>query len=347
MNPGKGGAVQPTAVAMNPRPFFLPLLAFASAALLAGCGEEPIRVYTVPKETLPPSAREVEPSLPRSPSWQTPEGWEQLPATGMRAAAFRIPNRNGPPAELIVVPLPAAMAGEVDYVNLWRDQLHLQPIEETQLPLKTTSIVIGGQRGSLYEITSEKPLLEGKPACIAAAILTHGDHTWFFKMTGADDHIHAQKPAFLEFLQTIRFEEANHIERRAWNAPPHWQQQPPSAMRKGSFLVRTERGSADISIIVLPGEAGGLLANVNRWRGQIGLEPIGESELERTSAPMAGATNARVVDMAGVDQHTVAVVVPRGEQTWFFKMTGAPAVVEAEKAAFLKFVETVDYAAVP
>ena len=57
-----------------------------------------------------------------------------------------------------------------------------------------------------------------------------------------------------------------------WTTPAGWTQVPPSEMRVGSFKITGADGKqADVSIVPLPGMAGGDFANVNRWRGQVGL----------------------------------------------------------------------------
>ena len=66
-------------------------------------------------------------------------------------------------------------------------------------------------------------------------------------------------------------------------APPHWQRQPPAPMRKASFVVEEADGAkVDISVTSFPGESGGLLANINRWRGQLGLDALDAEQLEST-----------------------------------------------------------------
>ena len=51
-------------------------------------------------------------------------------------------------------------------------------------------------------------------------------------------------------------------------------------MRLGSFKVDGPNGaSADVSVIAFPGEAGGLISNLNRWRGQLQLSPLDEDQL--------------------------------------------------------------------
>src|SRR5579863_3646372 len=65
----------------------------------------------------------------------------------------------------------------------------------------------------------------------------------------------------------------------SWKAPPSWKAAPASGMRIASFSYQ----GADISVIAIPGEAGGELANVNRWRGQLGLSPLTDGEMSSHS----------------------------------------------------------------
>jgi hypothetical protein len=39
-------------------------------------------------------------------------------------------------------------------------------------------------------------------------------------------------------------------------------------------MVSDPDGKAEVTVSAFPGDTGGLLANLNRWRGQIGLEPV-------------------------------------------------------------------------
>lgn len=118
-----------------------------------------------------------------------------------------------------------------------------------------------------------------------------------------------------------------------------------------SFSISGEKGDqATISISAFPGTVGGALANVNRWRRQLGLEPVEESGLPAmtTSIDVMGG-KAMLVDMTGRDAKTgrearmLAAAVPREGKTWFYKLLGDGPVVEAQKEAFVKFVQTVRY----
>ena len=47
------------------------------------------------------------------------------------------------------------------------------------------------------------------------------------------------------------------------------------------------------------------------------------------------------VDFAGGGQRILGAIVPIGQETWFFKLSGPDAAIAAEKNAFLDFVKTV------
>jgi hypothetical protein len=52
-----------------------------------------------------------------------------------------------------------------------------------------------------------------------------------------------------------------------WQAPAGWQERPGNGMRRASFQIAGADGAqADMAVTVFPGDVGGDLANVNRWR---------------------------------------------------------------------------------
>jgi hypothetical protein len=132
-----------------------------------------------------------------------------------------------------------------------------------------------------------------------------------------------------------------------WTAPADWQAKPLGAMRIGSFTVSSDAGNADISIISFPGEAGGLLPNINRWRGQLGLAPLAETDLAGATTALdgAGGLHFTVVDLsgqaAGAPARMLGAILSFEGQTYFFKLTGPDALVTSEKPAFLDFLKTV------
>jgi hypothetical protein len=132
----------------------------------------------------------------------------------------------------------------------------------------------------------------------------------------------------------------------AWQAPAGWTQKAASAMRKGSYGVPGEGGEADLSITAFPGDVGGELANVNRWRGQVGLTPLGPDGLDAAVSRFeANGLAFTLVDLSGQGdpgaKAILGAIVPFGGSTWFFKLTGTGPLVRGSKAAFVDFLHTV------
>ncbi len=130
-----------------------------------------------------------------------------------------------------------------------------------------------------------------------------------------------------------------------WKTPTGWVEQPPSAMRLGSFLIKGNQGQqAEVSIIPLSGEAGGDLANINRWRGQISLDPIQDTDLTRLSQTITPAgRKMRFVNFTNQNKQVVAAIYSQGTRSWFFKMMGDAPVVSGAVPAFKGFLETVKF----
>jgi hypothetical protein len=131
-----------------------------------------------------------------------------------------------------------------------------------------------------------------------------------------------------------------------WTAPAAWTAKPNGPMRKGSFSIKGDGGDADLSITAFPGSTGGLLANINRWRGQLGLAPLDEGELAANTVHLdAGDLHMVVVDFAanatGESNRILGAIVPHDTDTWFFKLMGPEALVESQKPAFLEFLHTI------
>jgi hypothetical protein len=236
----------------------------------------------------------------------------------------------------------------LDNVNRWRGQLGLAPETEEQMNGEAVSITIAGQPARMFEMSSTNRML--------AAWQDHGQSRWFFKMLGADALVKAQKAAFVQFCRDYHYPEAAGQVAEStpppeaspaapadsdpqWGAPAEWKSETPGPMQDAKFSAA--HGKAIITISVFEGTAGGVLPNINRWRGQIGLSPVDEAGLAPLITNLdSSGQGAKLVDMNGTQERMVAAIVPRGAKTAFFKLLGDPAAVGAEKDRFVAFVKT-------
>ena len=86
-----------------------------------------------------------------------------------------------------------------------------------------------------------------------------------------------------------------------------------------------------------------MLANVNRWRRQLGLGRLGDVADASPEPIDVDGQPGRLVDIAAADQSPLAVVTTRGTPTWFFKLTGPGTLVAAQRPAFEAFVRSIRF----
>jgi hypothetical protein len=132
-----------------------------------------------------------------------------------------------------------------------------------------------------------------------------------------------------------------------WKLPKGWTQEQSGGMRFATLKAPVQ-GKLDVSVVVLPGPAGGELANVNRWRGQIGLGPVDEGALASARATVkspAGAVSLfDFTSGGGKKTRMIAGLLFAEGNSWFVKMTGDADAVGSARADFLRLVETLSLA---
>ena len=134
-----------------------------------------------------------------------------------------------------------------------------------------------------------------------------------------------------------------------WTTPPGWHEQPETnPSRLATLHVNDGTSRAEVTITRFPGDVGGMLPNINRWRGQIGLQPVGELSQQPTEPLQVDGGEASMVDLLGpgsgdARQRMLVVLVPRADFTYFVKMTGPDALVGRERAAFTSFARSLRF----
>lgn len=352
------------------------LLIVAMAAVAWGCKRDDIQVYKIAND----SGNERH-------SATVPAGWETAPPGEMRVASFKI-KEQGKMAEVSVVPLAIPEGREADNVNRWRAQVGMPPVTAADLPKISQAVPVGSETGQLFEQAGANSG-SGDQERLLVAVTRYRGRSWFFKISGDDALVQSQKPAFLEYIKNYEFPGESQTEAATmpgngempaghpavdssgapfagvarsggtetsgnkpdWQVPAGWTETSGGPFLVAKYLLTGESGGqASVNISSSGGTGGGLLMNVNRWRGQLGLNPVSDPDLTSLARQIdVGDAKGTLVEMSGTDARSAqpakltALVVPHGDQTWFYKLMGEPKLVDQNKDAFLKFAQTAKY----
>lgn len=323
--------------------------------LASGCQREEIRVYRVPKEqrAVAPAMDESSPAAAPKIGWQVPDGWQTKPADGMRVGSFAVKDAAGAVADVSVIPLPGDVGTIDSNVNRWRGQVGLGPVSAEEAAKLGEPVAVAGSTVQLFDFAGTPPG-KAKPERLLVAMLDRAGTKWFFKMQGDAALVASRKGEFVSFLKSVQFQgdapatteaaspapapaPATAASSGEWKIPSGWSEVSPGPMQQAKFSVG---GKADVTISIFPSMAGGLLMNVNRWRGQVGLGAVDEAALGSLTQQVDGPSGKfTLVDMKSADgaKRLVAAITQRGSETWYLKLLGDAATVEKERAAFVKF----------
>jgi len=164
--------------------------------------------------------------------------------------------------------------------------------------------------------------------------------------------------AAAELSPQIRTEEraaprAQEMPPLTWQAPEGWVRMPSTPIRIANFHVG-DPANAECYISVLPGNAGGIEANIARWRMQMG-QPARLAPDEIAALPSIAVLGRRAPlvevtghfadpDKSSASDMLLGTVCELETQTVFAKMVGAEATVRAERDAFIAFCASIEMA---
>ena len=133
-----------------------------------------------------------------------------------------------------------------------------------------------------------------------------------------------------------------------WTVPKSWAKLPPKNMRlEGYEVVNEVNEKAVFSVAVFPDMSSQMLANVNRWRQQLGLGPVGIGDLNSLlKEKHYGEMTITVVELYGEKAPKKSLIVGflllHGQQ-YFFKLTGDAEVVTTNEALFFQVLESITH----
>lgn len=328
-------------------------LYFASAAalllLVGGCRREQIRVYIAPKETAPSAPAERSSQGPRI-AWKLPEGWREVkPSSKVSFASFSVAAQEGE-AFVDLSQMPDLRGRETVIVNMWRKQVGVEPLSEEEAVKALSPLAADGAEAQSFEIEGTR---DGKAIGIVTAMLHRPEGTWFFKLAGDGPAVSAHKAEFFDFVKTVRFVESDPSAPAAepqpepgsaqfrWSVPEGWTALAAGAMQAAKFSVPEQSGAkAEVAVSIFPSESGGTLANVNRWRKQLGLGEVDEAGLKDLVTPLDATPGALLADLTNDQRRMLGAIVPRENGWWFYKLMGDAPAVLAARESFIEFVKS-------
>ncbi|HEV3022985.1 MAG TPA: hypothetical protein VGX76_10970, partial [Pirellulales bacterium] len=210
-------------------------------------------------------------------------------------------------------------------VNRWRSQLGLSEIDQAALGHSAANIELDGTTALLVNFEGRlKAGGMGPPGAMGPAPFVSGAEA---RRSGAGSGVstgsadEAGEPTYL--------------------VPEGWRALGAGAMRKAGFQVTNGGQKVEITISTAGGE---LLANVNRWRGQVMLEPIDDDQLlEAAQRIELGDAGGAYFQLVGPQRTILGVVARVRGQFWFVKLAGDNELAEHERERFEQFVNSIHF----
>ncbi len=290
---------------------------------------------------------ELDAEGPNGIDWTLPEGWKEKESSGssMRYATLVIGSEPNP-LEVTVTPLGPEASKVLPNVNRWRRQIGLSPVGKGDVKELVEKKEIGGETVTIVDMTGPGSRNSGMAPFASSGASSGGSIDPSRKSSAPQGGVDPRNNS--GSAMATGEEDDSKID---FTVPEGWEPNPGgSAMRTASFQVVQDGQKCDISVISLTGKAGGLLANVNRWRRQIGLKPVSQSELDEVTQELQLAgRSATYVDLkpsnqgSDGDTRILAAVTRHGGQSWFFKLRGPSSLVASQKSAFKRFVKSVTF----
>ena len=132
-----------------------------------------------------------------------------------------------------------------------------------------------------------------------------------------------------------------------WEAPISWIPNNKSTIRTASYLIPSAKGSADLSVTHFPGDAGGVTANVNRWRKQLSLPEITQREIELNSQNFKSNIGSyqiyKIINPENKESGFLCAIIPANNFTIFIKLNSYPKTIDNLMEEFIEFSSSFKY----
>ena len=309
-------------------------------------------------------------------SWTVPEGWSEGTPSQMRLANLTVDGHDNVECYLTVL---AGSGGGLEMnINRWRKQMGQDELSADAIAALPKAPLLGGE-ASFVTIDGTFGGMSGTVSNenfrMYGLVRVDDSQAFFVKMTGPQAVLAEQEEKFLAFSESITLGPVapaattapaaapmadnphgvadptppggNNPQGLSWTAPEGWVDGGERLMR----VVTYEMGETQCYITSLPGEAGGVNGNLNRWVGQMGEAELDEAALAALPKISALGKDVPMLDVTGSftgmsggtqeNYRMLGTVVPAGDHTMFVKMIGPEAEVGAQKDNFIAFCASI------
>jgi len=293
-------------------------------------------------------------------TWLLPENWGENPAlAGPMAGSFHVKTKEGPQGRIGIMPFRESVSS-LEVANMFAREIGYGLLDEERLAAFLEKKSLGDREFELIRLEEQRTT--EAPKTVLLALHRKDSQTWLFPFIAQSKLIEDELENFCFFLEsTVLRAGQEPVKALAppasppsssapptpsapeWSIPTHWAPGQSSSMRLASYKVSDEEGNElDFSVTTFPGDVGGLLANVNRWLGQIGLESTDEVGLKHyVSSITIDGMAAQLVEASSTDKTFYAAILKRNNSSWFFKLTGGKNLALKEKENFSEFLDSV------
>jgi hypothetical protein len=302
-------------------------------------------------------------------SFDLPPGWKELAPT--RERVINLQPAGDPAAAVTLSFLPGSAGGLAANVNRWRRQMGADALTPEAVAALSTHPLLN-REATLVDVSGEfAGMGEGDvlpDQQLLGLIVCEESGSLFLKFTGPRALVESEREAFLGFAGSLGLggghggmedphaghdhpPEAQSSGGLTWTAPEGWKQQAPRAMREVTF-VPAEHPEVECYIARLLGNGGGLMGNLNRWRGQFGAADLTQVEFESLPRVRMLGQDVPLLEVTGdftgmsgdtaEGQGLLGVACIRETDSLFVKMTGPASSVHALRAEFEAFVVSLE-----
>jgi hypothetical protein len=290
------------------------------------------------------------------PKWVLPDGWEQLPGSGISIATLQANNAT-PPIRFAVTVLGGPQSGWDTYlednINRWRGQLMLEEVPLAEQRSSMTEIPREGEKNPAYLVDITGSRQEGAPSGMRAPFL---ESMGMMPPSGEQSGTSAggpgpSTPAAPPTAQSASPDASAQPSPIQYQAPDNWTYRGTGAFRLATFEVNRDGEKAEVTVSTARNN---LAENASMWQRQVDPESTDEVRNGAIEQALKGIETATFEKGEGqvilfqkneedVSPAILIAVIPteNPEESIFVKFRGSLRLAKAERQSLIDFAKTI------